>query len=77
MVGAGMLRGLQDTKVPMLFALVGYWGISLPVGALLAFKLGFGSIGIWIGLTLGIGLVACAMLWRWSLRDRIGLMPRR
>ncbi len=36
-VGSGMLRGLHDTRVPMLFAALGYWGIGLPLGALLAF----------------------------------------
>ena len=48
-VGGGMLRGLHDARAPMLFALVGYWGIGLPLGVVLAFGLGFGGTGIWIG----------------------------
>lgn len=76
-VGAGMLRGLQDTKMPMLFALTGYWGISVPVGAMLAFQLGVGSIGVWIGMVTGIAFVACVMLLRWGRRARLGLLLAR
>ena len=70
-VGAGMLRGLQDTRVPMLFALAGYWGFGLPIGLLFAFKLGFGGVGIWIGLVAGLVAVAILMVWRWTTRDRL------
>jgi MATE family multidrug resistance protein len=75
-VGAGMLRGLHDTRVPMLFAALGYWGIGLPFGALLAFRFGLGGAGIWIGLASGLGVVALLMLQRWWRRDRLGLVPR-
>ena len=57
-IGAGMLRGLHDTKWPLVFALVGYWGVGL---------------GIWIGLASGLAAVAVLMLARWVLRDRLGL----
>ena len=72
-VGAGMLRGLHDTRVPMLFALLGYWGIGLGFGAWLAFERGWGGVGIWVGLALGLAIVAVLMIIRWSLRDRLGL----
>ena len=42
-VGSGMLRGLHDTRVPMLFAALGYWGIGLPLGIVLGFPLGLGG----------------------------------
>ena len=53
-VGSGMLRGLKDARVPMLYALLGYWGLGLPLGALLAFPGKLGGFGIWIGLGLAI-----------------------
>jgi MATE family multidrug resistance protein len=73
-VGAGMLRGLQDTRVPMIFALFGYWGIGLPVGVLLGFWTPLRGTGIWIGLALGLAVVAALMLWRWTRRERLGLV---
>ena len=76
-VGAGMLRGLQDARVPMLFAMVGYWGIGLPLGIGLAFFTGLGGVGIWIGLAAGLGVVAFLIVWRWSRRATLGLMRAR
>ncbi len=61
---AGALRGIADTRVPMLMNLVGFWLIGLPVSALLGFKLGAGPRGIWWGLAVGIGVVALLLLWR-------------
>ena len=76
-VGSGMLRGLHDTRVPMLFAALGYWGIGLPLGALLGFPLGLGGIGIWIGLAAGLTVVGVLMMTRWMMRDRLGLTGAR
>ena len=73
-VGAGMLRGLHDARVPMLFALTGYWGIGLPLGVVLAFPAGLGGIGLWIGLAAGLTIVAGLMLWRWLRREALGLL---
>ena len=70
-VASGMLRGLHDTRVPMLFALVGYWGIGLPLGVVLAFYFGLAGDGIWIGLSTGLGVVAVLLLGRWLRRDRL------
>ena len=74
-VGAGMLRGIHDTRVPMVFALVGYWAIGLGVGVALAFSMDWRGTGIWTGLAAGLGVVAVLMLLRWSRRDRLGLLP--
>ncbi len=75
-VGAGMLRGLHDTTVPMYFALFGYWVIGIGAGAGLAFWGGMAGVGIWIGLAVGLAIVAVLMVWRWTMRARIGLIPQ-
>jgi multidrug resistance protein, MATE family len=72
-VGAGMLRGLHDTRVPMIFTFVGYWAIGIGVGAWLAFARGWQGQGIWIGLAIGLAIVAVLMIWRWSRREALGL----
>jgi MATE family multidrug resistance protein len=73
-VAAGMLRGLHDTRVPMLFALFGYWVIGIGVGVWLAFERGWQGIGIWAGLATGLAIVAALMVGRWALRARLGLV---
>lgn len=67
-VCAGALRGLQDVKVPSILIFVAYWVIALPLGYWLAFPLGLGATGIWIGLLIGLTLTASAMVVRfWRL----------
>ena len=73
-VGSGMLRGLHDARTPMLFALTGYWGIGLPLGVVLAFPLGLNGVGIWIGLSTGLVVVAALMILRWTRRATLGLL---
>jgi len=73
-VGAGMLRGLHDTKIPMLYAAFGYWVVGLGVALWLGFHLHWGGIGIWIGLASGLAVVAVLMLVRWLRREEIGLV---
>ncbi|MDQ0391761.1 MATE family efflux transporter [Labrys monachus] len=70
-VAAGMLRGLHDTRAPMLLAAIGYWLAGLPLGALLAFHYGFGGSGIWMGLVAGLLVVAVLLTGRWMRRDRL------
>jgi len=72
-VSLGMLRGLGDTRVPMLIAALGYWCIGLPFGAALAFLTPLAGRGIWIGLATGLAVVAALMTFRWTRRDRLGL----
>jgi MATE family multidrug resistance protein len=73
-VGAGMLRGLHDTKVPMAFAAFGYWVVGLLTALGLAFGLGWEGLGIWIGLATGLAVVAVLMMLRWMRRERLGLL---
>jgi MATE family multidrug resistance protein len=74
-VGAGMLRGLHDTTVPMLFAAVGYWIVALGIALWLGFVRGWGGVGIWTGLASGLAVVAVLMISRWMRRERLGLIP--
>jgi len=59
-IASGVLRGLKDTRLPMIYAVIGYWGIGLPAAILLAFPAGLGGDGIWWGMTAG--LAAASML---------------
>lgn len=65
-VGAGMLRGLHDTRWPMVFMLVGHWGVGLPLGAWLALRTSLGGLGVWIGFVAALTLVAGLVIARWS-----------
>jgi MATE family multidrug resistance protein len=62
--GAAALRGLSDTRWPMIYAILGYWGIGLPVMLVLAFPLGWDGVGIWTGLAAGLAVTAFLMLSR-------------
>jgi MATE family multidrug resistance protein len=73
-VGAGMLRGLHDTTVPMIFSALGYIGVGLGGSLLLGFHLGLGGVGIWIGLALGLAATASLLMTRWAARRRLGLV---
>lgn len=74
-VGAGLLRGLQDTRVPMGFALFGYWVPGIGTALWLGLYTPLGGLGVWIGLMVGLVVVATLNLWRWRNRARLGLLP--
>jgi multidrug resistance protein, MATE family len=66
-IALGLLRGIHDTRVPMLAAAFSYWVIGMPAGYMLAFWGGFGGHGLWLGLTLGLTCAAITLMWRfWS-----------
>ena len=73
-VGAGMLRGLHDTSLPMAYAAFGYWVIGLGTAVGLAFWLEWRGIGIWVGLAAGLAVVSVLMVARWIRRERLGLV---
>jgi MATE family multidrug resistance protein len=64
-VSTGALRGLGETRVPMLANLVGYWALGLPLGLSLCFVLHWGIYGLWIGLLLALIVIASTLLARW------------
>jgi MATE family multidrug resistance protein len=64
----GLLRGVQDTRVPLVLAAVSYWLIGIPCSYILAFPLGFGGVGLWLGLVVGLFCAAASLMWRfWRL----------
>lgn len=71
---AAALRGLSDTAIPLVVAILGYWLIGLPIGYFTAFHLGMQGIGIWIGLASGLAFVAIVLTIRFALRERLGLV---
>ncbi len=66
-VVAGALRGLSDTRIPLLLAAVGYWGIGFPAAYGLAFWNGMGAVGVWIGLSIGTGIYAILLMLRFRM----------
>ena len=75
---SGALRGLKDTRAPMLLTAVAYWVVGLPVGVGLAFGAGVGSSGLWYGLVAGLATAAVLLATRFSrlLRSRYGRAQR-
>jgi MATE family multidrug resistance protein len=53
-VGVGLLRGIRDVKLPTVFVAIAYWAIGIPVGYYLAFVVGMGASGIWLGFVSGL-----------------------
>ena len=65
-VATGALRGLGETRFPMLMNLAGYWLFGLPLGAWMCFQLKWGLAGLWAGLTLALIAIAFLLLYRWQ-----------
>ncbi|WEX75839.1 MATE family efflux transporter [Sinorhizobium numidicum] len=63
-IAAGMLRGLKDTKIPMILAMISYWPIGFFCAWTFAFPLNFGGIGVWFGFVLGLAAAALLLNWR-------------
>jgi multidrug resistance protein, MATE family len=69
-IAAGLLRGIKDTRIPMLLALISYWGIGFVLAYVVAFPLGFGGIGIWLGFVFGLFAATVLLLGRFALLVR-------
>ncbi len=66
----GALRGLGDTRTPMLANLGGYWLVGLPLGYILCFHAGLGVVGLWMGLAAGLSIIAVVLVLAWVIRTR-------
>ncbi|MBI4213354.1 MAG: MATE family efflux transporter [Chloroflexi bacterium] len=69
-VATGALRGLGDTRTPMVANLVGYWVLGLPLGYVLCFTIGLGVVGVWMGLSAGLIVIGLSLLATWVHRMR-------
>ena len=69
-VATGVLRGAGDTRTPVVTNGVGYWVFGIPVGYILCFRLGWGVSGLWLGLTVGLVLVAVLLTIVWTYKTR-------
>lgn len=73
-VALGLLRGIQDTRVPMVLAAVSYWLIGMPASYGLGFVLGWEGVGVWLGLVIGLSFAGVALMFRfwWVCVPRLG-----
>ncbi|MCZ7660817.1 MAG: MATE family efflux transporter [Xanthobacteraceae bacterium] len=74
-IAAGALRGLNDTRVPMLFAVFSFWAVGFASAYGLAFPLALGARGVWIGFTCGLAVYALLLLWRFHLLTQRRYLP--
>jgi MATE family multidrug resistance protein len=65
-VAAGSLRGMNDTRIPLLFATLSYWLIGFPCACWLGFWTPLGAVGVWIGLSVGTAIYATLLLLRFG-----------
>lgn len=73
-IALSLLRGAQDTRIPMVIAVLSYWAVGIPVSYVLGFVVGLGGVGIWLGLAVGLafaGVLLMHRFWRITIR-RIG-----
>lgn len=69
-VATGVLRGTGETRTPMIINVIGHWVLGLPVGYTLCFRSGWGVLGLWIGLSVGLVFTALVLTGVWWQRTR-------
>ena len=74
-VAAGALRGLNDTRLPLVFAAISFWAIGFASCYWLAFPMRLGALGVWIGLSLGLAIYAVLLIWRFHVLSARGYLP--
>jgi MATE family multidrug resistance protein len=74
---SGALRGLKDTRVPMVLATIGYWGIGFGLGRHLAFAGGMGAVGLWWGLCIGLAVVAVSLTTRFIVKSKQSFFEKK
>lgn len=74
----GLLRGVQDTNVPMIYAFISYWIIGVPLAYALGFPVGWEGEGIWVGLAIGLAVAGLVLVIRfWRIASRLGAEQSR
>ncbi len=73
-VSAGNLRGLQDTRVPMVIAVISYWAAGYSISIWLGLNSPLEGVGVWIGLAAGLLVASILLTWRWTRRVRLQLV---
>jgi multidrug resistance protein, MATE family len=74
-VATGVLRGVGDTRTPMAVNVVGHWAFGLPAGWWLCFRRGWGVVGLWVGLSIGLIFVAAVLTVAWHRESRKFVLP--
>jgi MATE family multidrug resistance protein len=74
-VATGVLRGVGDTRTPVVVNVIGHWVLGLPVGWALCFRYGWGVAGLWVGLSIGLIFVAVVLTAAWHLKSRNLVVP--
>jgi MATE family, multidrug efflux pump len=76
-IALGVLRGVQDTAVPMVMAALSYWVVGIPASYVFGFVLDWQGVGVWVGLVLGLGCAAVLLMARFWGRSikQIGTEP--
>jgi MATE family multidrug resistance protein len=67
---AGALRGMKDTRMPMLITVLAYWGLGMPMGYWLGIVHGQGAAGMWVGLIVGLTGAAVLLSWRFQVLSK-------
>jgi MATE family multidrug resistance protein len=75
-VAAGALRGLNDTRVPLVFAAISFWLIGFAASYGLAFPLGLGAVGVWVGFSCGLVVFATLLILRFRWLTGRGYLPQ-
>lgn len=73
-VATGALRGISETRMPMIVNVIGHWFLGLPVGYALCFMFGWGVRGLWIGLSIGLVVTALVLTFVWWKRSQVLVM---
>src|SRR4029450_8806908 len=74
-VATGVLRGVGDTRTPMVINVIGHWVFGLPAGWAPRLRCGQGVAGLWIGLSIGLTVVAVVLTFAWHVKSRHFVLP--
>ena len=76
-IAVGALRGLGETRIPVLIGAFAYWVVGISLATMLAFHQNLGVLGLWYGFVAGLAVAAVALLWVWQRQARDPLQHQR